>query len=78
MANRKRWMVFDPAFLITMAFMAWFNFVFDQVFKGAVLLNSQLLFLYIFQFNVIIPAIDTGFLLMAYLISKRFRRKLSL
>ena len=72
--NWKRWMIFS-AFLISMAFMAWFNFVFDQAFRGAVLLNPRLSFLYVFQFNVIIPAIDAGFLLAAYLILKRFSRK---
>ena len=75
MTNWKRWLIFDPAFLISMALMAWFNFVFDQAFKGAVLLNPQLSFLYVFQFNVIIPAMDTAILLAAYLISKRFTRR---
>ena len=58
-----------------MAFMAWFNFVFDQAFRGAVLLNPRLSFLYIFQFNIVIPAIDSVILSVAFLISKWFRRK---
>ena len=75
MANWKRWLIFDPAFLVSLAFMACFNFFFDQAFRRAVLFNPQLSFLYVFQFNVIIPAMDMGILFAAYLILKRFTRK---
>ena len=75
MTNWKRWLIFDPVFLISIALMAWFNLVFDQAFRRAVLFNPQLSFLYVFQFNVVIPAMDTAILLGAYLISKRFTRR---
>jgi len=68
-------LIFDPAFLISIAFMAWFNFLFDQSFNGMVLLNSHLSFLYLFQFNVIIPVMDTAILLATGLISKRFTKR---
>lgn len=75
MANWKRWLIFDPAFLVSIAFMACFNFLFDQAFRRAVLFTPQLSFLYVFQFNVIIPATDVGVLFATYFILKRFIRR---
>jgi hypothetical protein len=71
-------MIFDPAFLISMAFIAWFNFVFDRAFRVAVLLNPRLSFLYVFQFNIVIPAMDSVILFVAFLISKRLRGRRAL
>lgn len=75
MANWKKWLIFDLVFLIPMVFMGYFNFFFDQAFRRAVLFNPQLSFFYVFQFNVIIPAMDTAILLAAYIILKRFKRR---
>lgn len=73
MADRKKWLVFDPTFLVLMGLLALFNFFFDQAFKGAVLINPKLSFLYIFQFNLIIPALDTAILLAAHFLLRVFR-----
>jgi len=74
LANWKKWLVFDPAFLVLMVLLALFNFFFDQAFKGAVLVNPELSFLYVFQFILIIPAIDTAILLATHLLLRAFRR----
>jgi len=55
--------------------LALFNFFFDQAFKGAVLVNPELSFLYVFQFILIIPAINTAILLAAHLLLRAFKRE---
>jgi len=71
--NGKKWLVFDPAFLITIGLLALFNYLFDQAFKGAVYHNPNLSFLYVFQYQLILPLINVALLSILFYGARHLR-----
>jgi hypothetical protein len=62
----KKWLFSDPIFLVAIVLLGCFNYVFDQMFRELVLAMPQLMVPYIFQYNLILPVIDIGFLLITF------------
>lgn len=71
--NGKKWLVSNPAFLAAIGLMALFNYFFDQAFKGAVYHNPNLSFLYVFQYQFILPLINFVLLSVLFYGARRLR-----
>jgi hypothetical protein len=60
--NVKKWLISDPVFLFAIVFMGFFNYSFDQFFRANIHLNPYFSFLYVFQYNLILPLVNVSFL----------------
>lgn len=52
--------------MVVTAFLGFFNYIFDLLFREVVLTMPQLVFLYMFQYHLILPVIDAAFLLIVF------------
>jgi len=62
--NTKKWLFLDPMFVAAIAFLGYFNYIFDKMFRELVLSSPQLAIPYMFQYNFILPVIDIVLLLI--------------
>lgn len=52
--------------MVVIAFLGSLNYIFDRLFREAVLTMPQLIFPYMFQYHLILPAIDAALLLIVF------------